>query len=116
MSFLGSRCHRGAIPAPASQRFPRASSKRNKSCSRSSTPRSPEALGQPVLLPVSRSQGQLKTLVPSLFAGGWGFLGERQGTPGVLPERHAQPGLRGHGGGGEGVVLGLEFELAVASG
>lgn len=45
-----------------------------------------------------------------------GFLGKRQGTPGVLPERHAQPGLRGHGGGGEGVVLRLKFELAVAAG
>lgn len=70
------------------------------------------AWGQLVLLPV----GQPKPLVPRLSAAGWGFLGEGQGTPGVLPEGHAQPRLRGHAAGGEAVVLGLELELAVAAG
>lgn len=54
-----------------------------------------------------------------MWCPGWwpqGGLGERQGAPGVLPQWHAQPRLRGHAAGGEGVVLGLEFELAVAAG
>lgn len=114
MRLLGSWCHSGAIPAPFSQCFPCASSKRNSSCSRGWTPRSPEALGQPIL-PITRLQGQPKTLVLRVSAAAWGFLGERQGAPGVLPERHAQPGLRGHAAGGEGVVLGLKLELAVAA-
>lgn len=42
----------------------------------------------------------------------WWLLGQRQGTPGVLPEGHAQPGLRGHAAPREAVILGLELELA----
>lgn len=114
--FWGASATAGPPRPPPASVFQCASSKRNPSCGRGATPRSPEALGQPVLLPLRRPRGQPKTLVPRLFAGGWGFLGERQGAPGVLSEWHAQPGLRGHGGGGEGVVLGLEFELAGAAG
>lgn len=55
-------------------------------------------------------------LGPEALSGGWGFLGQRQGTPGVLPEGHAQPGLWGQAAGGEAVVLGLKLELAVAAG
>lgn len=55
-------------------------------------------------------------MVPRLSAGGWGILGQGQGTPGVLPEGHAQPWLWGHAAAGEAVVLGLELELAVAAG
>lgn len=70
----------------------------------------PWQLGQPV----SSQWGEPHTRCP-----GWwpqGGLGERQGAPGVLPQWHTQPRLWGHAAGGEGVVLGLEFELAVAAG
>lgn len=112
MSFLGSWCHSGAIPAPSSCHYPWASSKRNLSCGCGSVPAVPGRWGSSSCCLLDSQ----KPLVPRLSAAGCGFLGEGQGTPGVLPEGHAQPRLWGHAAGGEAVILGLELELAVAAG
>jgi len=72
--------------------------------------------GSPSSCPSALHRASRKRWSRGFFAGVWGFLGQCQGAPGVLPEWDAQPRLWGHGGGGESVVLGLKFELAVVAG
>lgn len=109
--FLGSWCHRGAHPSPIQLAFSR-SILQEKPVLRLWLPLQSRGAGA-AAPPAHRSA---QNLGAEALCSSWGFLGEGQGTPGVLPEGHTQPRLRGHAAGGEAEILGLELELAVGTG